>query len=1779
MLQGRELSQQNPNTTNASAVTSNSGRFKRHNLQENSAFTPNLTNFRADMLNSSQPLFSSKWKTSKFPTPPPSLSGKFLDYRIQVFAYETGFLFPHIPEDANSTYSGWEVTSPVVGARISKQPFNETIDIPDGVRVTLRSAIYSHNIRPVFWDTAGGNVGKGMSKLQHGAWSTDGCRIIRILSSEVVFVCSKLAHYALLQDVSGLQKFDTVRGADFRLSAPAVYVGSFLCVIFLMISIVTWAAHHPYIQTTDKNKHSYVNTWIAIVLLVSLFTVGIYQTESRSLCQGIGIVLHYLSSCVLLWIIVSVTNLYKKVTKALRPPLLSDEPSPDIPVPPKPMLRFYLVGWGIALILCGISAAINIHQYAGYSYCFLAWGPSLGAFYAPCVILVTILGIFCLLTHCMLKSVPTAGSYSEAPANTETTELELLDTASPNSENPTTHSGHTSHLTTTQQLNSERLNDDELSLNSENSESLYDSHHSPITQLRAHEVTMILFVLTWASAAITTASPFDAVIPHHTTLFSLVYALCAGSLGVFIFLFFCFGRSDVREAWRKTSWRSVFCDCFFSKKKLLDDQHSSTRRSGSNRGRSSQRQLPVPANNASSSGSGGSGAHLIPVTNAVVNNTGTTATTSAITINNNVSGGGGGGTTAGIGAQSVHSLNSSRSPTNKSSSMSHNIISPVNNEGIMMKTDNVRSQGTALHLFNLGNVTDNLHYSPEMFYNPKQTGVAKRFFQKQRLKQLIKQNNLELNRENNDSDCNSSILYRPKPANRSNNSGGSDVSSFDPSCLGASSKVNNTNIHVDHNMYSYMSAFNKQVDKTPTPELLCVFGPNKESSDPNRSFSRSPIQTDHIPRIDATNAYQYSSEGSYQTPTHQKLYSIRYNENIDADNILNTSFNRCHMFNDDSRKRQQDSSFAIEDPNSLSKVDNSTYQQRKSVGNKEGLRSSRPGRVRHRQARAKGIAVTISNKEAWSDDDARGIQIDSISLQADEKLADPKAELTQKETNVATNSNNKSPNESAAQSKISPVTTSQSPQQTTLRTVSQVGSQVIESENNIAEIPILDSQPVFSGVSVPSEITSKKQSPTAKQSCVQLPSHPTWPHVLGNSIPSMSQKTTNIKRQNIPWHEDLQAVGSWDSETGEEMSCGDEEGGKRFSICDTSDQASICETYNTSRNSMCSDVSIDGSSIGTSLVAGVDTSPPASLMISDSPFDSPLHRLHQNTPDDASIASSSVTSPLRRPFSPSNFASYIKNDDGLGIFSSELGYESAESGSNKRDFLEVLSKFGKRKNKKVDRGSKSYPDSPASATTPTNIPESVSTDKQLSSIFRRKSNKSLPTRVQKVPKGVNLKQSTVPSYNNTSFKNELDPIINVNFKFKDDANDSDTESIEALASQTDRSSSMSLDPQNRQILMTTPRSEGCSSDSDYAVTFINQEPPVNIAEEFRKREKRRIKKTRRKDSSHRDRIYEDDESTYCDHSTGGPPSNSLQSSPSNTPTTPLLSEQDNSKGEARLPMEVKASALLPSMNYSPASPPPLLPFNIPNPALSPTKPLSTSTPIRSLTSQSLNTEDVSNVANDSDPQFLQRSTLQNNSSSASTKANLVISNSSGESTKVSERAKPLTTEEILKFSPHTLLHQLENLDKKKAAPPINVTTPPELFCSNIDANTTINPWLNSSDSRDVLDSPLKPNFEQKIFEDITKEGGNLAADVNAEINEIDSVIPASQKEPVASVSEKSQSNVSHSGAAFPIVEVAQSSQNVNKNKESESLQFISITDSEDLHETSTESFSSRETCV
>jgi len=88
---------------------------------------------------------------------------------------------------------------------------------------------------------------------------------------------------------------------------------------------------------------------------------------------------------------------------------------------PKPLLGLYLVGWGVGLIICGISAAVN--RYTTPLYCFLPTTSAVSAALVPSIILLLIFALTWLLAHCaaLRRAIEPPTSNSTASLDQERT--------------------------------------------------------------------------------------------------------------------------------------------------------------------------------------------------------------------------------------------------------------------------------------------------------------------------------------------------------------------------------------------------------------------------------------------------------------------------------------------------------------------------------------------------------------------------------------------------------------------------------------------------------------------------------------------------------------------------------------------------------------------------------------------------------------------------------------------------------------------------------------------------------------------------------------------------------------------------------------------------------------------------------------------------------------------------------------------------------------------------------------------------------------------------------------------------------------------------------------------------------------------------------------------------------------------------------------------------------------------------------------------------------------
>ena len=72
----------------------------------------------------------------------------------------------------------------------------------------------------------------------------------------------------------------------------------------------------------------------------------------------------------------------------------------------RPVTRFYLFGYGIGVIVVGITASINVDYYVTPRHCFLKLAPFLGAVVVPSAVLLSLMLGFALSAYCVLSTAP-----------------------------------------------------------------------------------------------------------------------------------------------------------------------------------------------------------------------------------------------------------------------------------------------------------------------------------------------------------------------------------------------------------------------------------------------------------------------------------------------------------------------------------------------------------------------------------------------------------------------------------------------------------------------------------------------------------------------------------------------------------------------------------------------------------------------------------------------------------------------------------------------------------------------------------------------------------------------------------------------------------------------------------------------------------------------------------------------------------------------------------------------------------------------------------------------------------------------------------------------------------------------------------------------------------------------------------------------------------------------------------------------------------------------------
>uniref|UniRef100_A0A8C4HZI7 Adhesion G protein-coupled receptor A2 n=1 Tax=Dicentrarchus labrax TaxID=13489 RepID=A0A8C4HZI7_DICLA len=427
------------------------------------------------------------------------------DCKLQFVAFRTGSFFP---QSGNSSNTGEHsrrrsVNTPVIFVGLDGcSMWNHS----EPIWVSLRHLSPGTDAVAAQWSL------KPLEK--QGSWRQEGCQLVHSDSSTSTMRCSLLSNYAVLQEVPD---FPNSTPISVRVLHPVVYACTAVLLLCLFTIIITHILHHSSIHISRKSWHTLLNTCFHIAMTTAIYAGGISLTSYPVVCQAVGIALHYSSLSTLLWIGVSARVIYKEAVWRM-----PRQPDGESPAPPtqRPMLRFYLIAGGVPLIICGITAAVNVNNYGDNSpYCWLVWRPSLGSFFVPAGLVVLVTWIYFLCTVFRLR-------HREAKECTGTT------LSSPVTESQPALAGSTSLLST------------DSAVGPISPVVAPEDQYSLKTQFLVLVATHFLFVVLWCCGAMAMW-----LTGHTSLLFSCLYGMAAIVLGVFLVVHHCFRRLDVQASW------------------------------------------------------------------------------------------------------------------------------------------------------------------------------------------------------------------------------------------------------------------------------------------------------------------------------------------------------------------------------------------------------------------------------------------------------------------------------------------------------------------------------------------------------------------------------------------------------------------------------------------------------------------------------------------------------------------------------------------------------------------------------------------------------------------------------------------------------------------------------------------------------------------------------------------------------------------------------------------------------------------------------------------------------------------------------------------------------------------------------------------------------------------------------------------------------------------------------------------------------------------------------
>ncbi|KAG9337891.1 hypothetical protein JZ751_027543, partial [Albula glossodonta] len=248
---------------------------------------------------------------------------------------------PRIVSSDNAT----ELYSDIISATLPSTSNRELADPVNFTIIHKKYKISGGPVKCVYWDE------KGKEKN----WSVEGCTTTFSNGIHTVCSCTHLSTFALLLQIddSGGTEDDTMLE---MINLVLMAVGlAFLALAILTFLLCKW---NPKINNTAR-----LHLCICLFLAHLLFLVGVSRTENPVMCAVIAGILHFLFLSSFIWMLLETLQLFLLVRSLSKVQVIQKEGLKA--------MYLLLIGYGIPLVVVGVSAGVFSDGYGSSEACWL----------------------------------------------------------------------------------------------------------------------------------------------------------------------------------------------------------------------------------------------------------------------------------------------------------------------------------------------------------------------------------------------------------------------------------------------------------------------------------------------------------------------------------------------------------------------------------------------------------------------------------------------------------------------------------------------------------------------------------------------------------------------------------------------------------------------------------------------------------------------------------------------------------------------------------------------------------------------------------------------------------------------------------------------------------------------------------------------------------------------------------------------------------------------------------------------------------------------------------------------------------------------------------------------------------------------------------------------------------------------------------------------------------------------------------------------------------------